>query len=248
MVYDAMICNEQSERIIIHNLYVTQTYHIMKPPKPRESLATHPVFLAANSFQTPMHIFASFEPSEPFTQTTSWKFLEAFCSHFFHQILLQHVQTSPPLSNPPRRKKFSGCTIHCTRLCSPIKRLLSPSLRSTASGCSSLWIPSVMPRALDTTSALELIKDHVPAMMEAIGKMMEENRMKRYGEIWGTKSKPTFFGSSIFFELLELKPAAGCESLTCPGVNYSCRIQKHPKQEPHVTHTRRRVESRRVFT
>jgi len=107
LIYDAMICNEQSERIIIHNLYVTQMYHIVKPPKPRESLATHPVFLAASSFQTPMHIFANFEPSEPFTQTTSWKFLEAFFqffSYFFHQILLKNVQTSPPEKSSKAQK------------------------------------------------------------------------------------------------------------------------------------------------
>ena len=197
----------------------------------------------ANSFQTPMHIFANFEPSEPFTQTTSWKFLEAFF-HIFSIKSSSKMSKNRPLKNRPRRKKFSGCTMHCTRLCSPIKRLLSPSLRSTASGCSSLWIPSVMPRALDTTSALELIKDHVPAMMETIRKI--GGKWWKDGEIWGTKSKPTFWELN-FFEPLELKPAAGCESLTCPGVNYSCRIQKHPKQEPHVTHGEG-LKSRRVFT
>ncbi len=59
--------------------------------------------------------------------------------------------------------------MHCTRRCSPINRRRSASLKSTDSGCSSLWIPKVIPRALETTSADEEIKDHVPAMIDAMG-------------------------------------------------------------------------------
>ena len=65
--------------------------------------------------------------------------------------------------------------MHCTRRCSPINRRRSASLKSTDSGCSSLWIPKVIPRAFETTSADEEIKDHVPAMIDAMAKMLDKN-------------------------------------------------------------------------
>ena len=65
--------------------------------------------------------------------------------------------------------------MHCTRRCSPINRRRSASLKSTDSGCRSLWIPKVIPRAFETTSADEEIKDHVPAMIDAMAKMLDKN-------------------------------------------------------------------------